>query len=89
MLALDGIASERGDGLLPQLRDLLERRVQLATDPRLRELDAWRPGAQQSGPNPSGAVKSDDAGSFRPGNVVALPNPAVQLQSRPEKEMEG
>lgn len=89
MIGFDKIARERGDGLLPQLRDLLERRMQLAADPRLREFDALRPGMRQSGPNPSGPMGSGDAAMFRAGNVVAFPARAVQVQSRPEKKMEG
>jgi hypothetical protein len=64
MLGLDRLAGPRGDGLLPEIRELLEFRARSAAgDPAVRML----PGAErQAGPNPAGG-----SGMTAP-NVVVL-----------------
>lgn len=68
-LDFDRVAAARGDGLLPELRALLERRARLAHDPNVSEIngnDTGRPMPRTAG------------GAFVAGNVVPIdtrPNP--------------
>jgi hypothetical protein len=66
LLGFHLMASERGDGLHPQLRALLESRRQIETDARIVDLAESRAEMTiQAGPNP---ITPGD--NFRPGNVV-------------------
>ncbi|MCO6390486.1 hypothetical protein GTW25_05520 [Aliihoeflea aestuarii] len=81
------MASERGDGLHPQLRTLLESRHKIETDERVVDLASNRPGSMiQAGPNPI-ALGND----FRPGNVVRFDGNDRQavLDARPTHSMKG
>lgn len=66
-LQFDRFAAERGDGLLPQLRQLLEARASAAADPRVADIAAAGGRPVQAGPNPRGEIPP-----FLPGNVVPL-----------------
>ncbi|MFN3764155.1 MAG: hypothetical protein ACK4R3_01165 [Aliihoeflea sp.] len=68
------MAGERGDGLHPVLRDLLERRQALETDSRIADLAGMRGQIVQAGPNPTPAP-----GAFRPGNVIDFKLRAAEL----------
>lgn len=61
------LAAARGDGLLPQLRDLLEARAHVEADPRVTDLAAEGGRPAQAGPNPGGQMPP-----FVPGNVVPM-----------------
>jgi len=51
-LSLDAVAAKRGDGLRPELRELLER---LATAPSYDDATVRSDGMIQSGPDPASA----------------------------------
>ena len=67
LLKFHELAAARGDGLLPQLRQLLETRARAAADPHLVDLSAQAGRPAQAGPNPGRAVPH-----FLPGNVVPM-----------------
>lgn len=78
LLAFHRLAAARGDGLLPELRALLEYREQLqGTDPGVVSLDGRRPdGMVQAGPSPRGGEAL-----FVPGNVTRF-EPAAKAQAQ-------
>jgi hypothetical protein len=67
LLQFHQLAAARGDGLLPQLRELIEARARAAADPRVADLAAESGRPVQAGPNPGGEVPR-----FLPGNVVPM-----------------
>jgi len=67
LLQLHQLAAMRGDGLLPQLRELLEERARAAADRRIADLAAEAGRPVQAGPNPGGRIPQ-----FLPGNVVPM-----------------
>lgn len=74
LLGFHAMAGERGDGLHPVLRYLLERRQALETDSRIADLAGMRGQIVQAGPNPTPAP-----GAFRPGNVIDFKLRAAEL----------
>jgi hypothetical protein len=55
MISLHGIAASRGDGLRPEILELLVARQVEASQPNVANLEAHRDnGWQQSGPHPLG-----------------------------------
>lgn len=68
LLGFHLIANERGDGLHPALRELLESRHAIEADARIVDLASSRTGSMsQAGPNPIA-----QGGGFCPGNVVGF-----------------
>ena len=85
LIAFHAIAAARGDGLLPELRDLLEYREARQADPAIVELSAIREDRMmQAGPSPA---RRDPL--FLPGNVVRFGPAAIARANAATKASKG
>lgn len=77
MIGLHKLASQLGDGLVPELYELLTRRARMLEDnPNVAEFPGWQ--AQQPGRAPHGIVPSSEG--------VILPFRHADAASAPEKK---
>lgn len=75
-LALDLIAAGRGDGLRPELRELLQRRATIAAEPKVADLAAWR-----VEPAPAGSRSAAGQTGRLPASILRFPDPRVQFST--------